>query len=143
VIVMREPISRLLAGDGGVNSKYPAGMRSGANGTENENIMWWQYATKDARTNNSALSTLANECCQHNHTDPKHLEEAKQLLSRFTLVLDIRCLDEGMEAIANILGIKQLGGFHKRPKKNAHISISNRQGPYRTQTKRYTIIFLT
>jgi hypothetical protein len=123
VIVMREPISRLLAGDGVVDSKYP-GMRSGANGTENEN-MWWQYATKDARTNNYALSTLATGCCQHNQTDPKHLEAAKQLLSRFTFVLDIQCLDEGMEAMATILGIKQLGGFRKRLPKNAHISISN------------------
>jgi hypothetical protein len=123
VIVMREPISRLLAGDGMVARKYPA-LKSGANGTEYED-QWWKYATTEGYTNNYALSKLSTGCCQRNRTDPKHLEAAKQLLSRFTFVLDIRCLDEGMEAMANILGIKQLRGG-SRPKKTAHISNSDR-----------------
>jgi hypothetical protein len=105
VIVMREPISRLLAGDGKFIGKYPAAMLGGYNDTEYEN-QWWKYATTEGATNNYALSVLSTGCCQHNQTDPKHLEAAKQLLSRLTFVLDMRCLDEGVEAMAKILEIK-------------------------------------
>jgi hypothetical protein len=136
LIVMREPISRLLAGDGDVNRQYPGMMMSDGAAAKNDGGMmkenqWWQYATKDKKTNNYALSKLANGCCQRNHTDPKHLEAAKELLSRFTFVLDIRCLDKGMKAMANILGIKQLDAHQKRVKNNnklPHGSNSDRIG---------------
>ena len=122
VIVMREPISRLLAGDEMVDKKY-AGMMSGATGAEQQ---WWQYATKEGNTNNYALSKLSSGCCQHNQTNPKHLEAAKQLLSRFTFVLDIRCLHEGITAMTNILGIEQFSGrAHQKPARKGTSLVSN------------------
>jgi hypothetical protein len=125
VIVVREPISRLLAGNGMFNGKYPAAMLGEHNDTEYEN-QWWKYATTEHVTNNYALSVLSTGCCQHNQTDAKHLEAAKQLLCRFTLVLDIRCLDEGVEAMNKILEIKQEERVPRPTKKTAHASSSDR-----------------
>ena len=54
--------------------------------------------------NNFALKVLAGpKCCQGNHTDPIHLENAKALITRFTFVLDVACLDAGMQSLADEL----------------------------------------
>ena len=101
IIVMREPISRLLAGDGYVKKKYP-GIHDNTASLQD----WWDFAHEHHHTNNFALSILAGQsCCQGEDTDPIHLEHAKELLSRFTFVLDISCLDEGMQAVADELGL--------------------------------------
>lgn len=100
VIVMRDPISRLLAGDGLFVQKYPHLFE---NGTVQE---WWQYAHEDSHTNNYALRILSSyDCCNGSHTDPKYLEQAKALVSRFTVVLDIQCLNEGMVKLGEMLNI--------------------------------------
>lgn len=102
VIVMRDPISRLLAGDGTVNRKYP-NVAKGV-GTEEE---YWSFAKDRVITNNYALRILS-DCdvrdCRGAHTSPVYLEKAKALVRRFTFVLDIECLGEGLDALANVLG---------------------------------------
>eukprot|EP00550_Attheya_septentrionalis_P011401 CAMPEP_0198306294 /NCGR_PEP_ID=MMETSP1449-20131203/58343_1 /TAXON_ID=420275 /ORGANISM="Attheya septentrionalis, Strain CCMP2084" /LENGTH=132 /DNA_ID=CAMNT_0044008845 /DNA_START=1051 /DNA_END=1449 /DNA_ORIENTATION=+ len=66
---------------------------------------WWAYANSPY-TNNYALKKLArNGCCNGEHTESIHLENAKKLLSRFTFVLDQDCLDESLEAFVSKLGL--------------------------------------
>jgi len=99
VIVMRDPISRLLAGDALVKNKYPT-LKS--NGTLDQ---WWEFAQDDHFTDNYAMRILAGyPCCQGNRTDPLFLGKAKSLVRRFTFVLDIECLDAGMYKLAKLLG---------------------------------------
>jgi hypothetical protein len=93
--------SRLLSGDGIIFDTYP-GMLQG-NGTLEQ---WNSFARTETETNNYALTRLVGRpCCQGVNTDPKYLEEAKDLLKRFTFVLDIECLEAGLVALADILGI--------------------------------------
>lgn len=102
VIIMREPLSRLLAGDGYVKGKWPT-LREPSTPIET----WMEFAHDNKITNNYALTVLAGKgCCDGNNTDPVHLQHAKKLVSRFTYVLDMECLNEGMQALADQLGIK-------------------------------------
>jgi hypothetical protein len=110
VIIMRDPISRLLAGDGWVAKDHPA--VHGTNATEEE---WWAFAndTKKGHTNNFALHILAGDpCCNGKDSDPKYLKSAKALVNRFSVVLDMECLDQGIQALADLLGIEP----HRNPK---------------------------
>lgn len=103
VIVMRHPISRLLAGDGWVATAHPKVYNNTA--TEDE---WWAFAKDSTRnhTDNFALRILAGRpCCNGKDTDRKFLEYAKALVSRFSFVLDINCLDESMTALSQLLGV--------------------------------------
>jgi hypothetical protein len=104
VIVMRDPLARLLAGDGSVNTLFP-GINDGTAAIET----WWEYAnTTRGYTNNFAMHVLAGQdCCQGEETDPKHLRAAKKLVGRLTFVLDMDCLDKGMDALAHILGFER------------------------------------
>jgi hypothetical protein len=72
---------------------------------------WMDYATtRHGDTDNWSLRILSGNvfqpCCNGNDTDPVNLEYAKALVSRFSIVLDIECLDEGMQALASILDIQ-------------------------------------
>ena len=101
VIVMRDPISRLLAGDGWVNKNFPDISRG--NATEKD---WWGYANNTWFTNNYALRVLAGDgCCDGAKTDPTYLENAKALMERFSIVLDMECIAEGIEAVGSLLNI--------------------------------------
>jgi len=101
VFVVRDPMSRLLAGSGYLNKHYP-GVSSG-NAKKDE---WWRYARDPWFTNNYALRVLAgNECCNGTNTDPRHLENAKAVVEQFSIVLDIECLIEGLKALAGLLNI--------------------------------------
>ena len=101
LIVMRDPISRLLAGDGDVSKNYPHVLHG--NATHDE---WWEYANSTHLTNNFALSILAgNKCCNGADTKREHLLTAKVLLRQFTFILDIACLDEGLSALSDVLGL--------------------------------------
>ena len=100
VIVMRDPISRLLSGDGYVASTYHI-----KNATRD---VWWEYATTDhGDTNNVMLHDLSADpgCCQGADTPRERLLEAQALISRFTFVLDVECLDEGLQALLAVLGL--------------------------------------
>jgi len=115
LVMNTSAVSRLLAKDGVRNRKYPGLLE---NGTVE---MWEDYARKSVQTNNYALRVLSGtataggtkgrkrdgRCCDGERTDRKHLERAKALVRRFTFVLDIDCLDAGMEAVADILGIER------------------------------------
>jgi hypothetical protein len=45
-------------------------------------------------------------CCRGKDTDRRYLDRAKNLINRFTIVLDQACLNEGMEQLGILLGIK-------------------------------------
>ena len=117
VVVMRDPIDRLLAGDGWVKATFPN--VHAQNGTAEE---WWKYAnTTHGNTDNYALRVFAgmrNDCCHGARTDPRNLVAAKNLIQRFTFVLDIACLDQGIRALADLLDITvptRLYGWKKHP----------------------------
>ncbi|CAB9512030.1 expressed unknown protein [Seminavis robusta] len=106
-IVMREPISRSLAGDGKMMRKYPtiwdkAGVAK--NGTLED---FWQFAQEPVHNNNYALRILSDStCCNGSNTDVSYLEEAKEFVSRFTFVIDIACLGDSLQKLADVLGIE-------------------------------------
>ena len=98
----RHPISRAIAGDYNNNQKYPQIFLDN-NGTEQD---WWNFA-KEKRNDNFVLHALSDAtCCAGPNTDRKYLEMAKDLVQRFTFVLDIGCLDRGLEKVADILGFE-------------------------------------
>jgi len=100
VIVVRDPLSRLLAADALTNRYFP-GLK--VDGSEQ---LWWSYANYSANTDNYAMRILAGDgCCSGEQTDRRHLATAKSLLHRFTFVLNIECLDEGLIGLSDILGI--------------------------------------
>jgi hypothetical protein len=174
VIIMRDPISRLLASDHGTSKQYPGYQGGGLNHTE-----WWKYATdangnnrntdnfflkiftsnsthdeyknitklaersnytinkendngsrvlrknknKYKNNNNNALSILAAGAAgaadsintiddttyeHHEIKNPLQVEyydRGVTLLNRFTYVLDIRCLNEGMIELGKQLNL--------------------------------------
>ena len=51
------------------------------------------------------LTQTGMPCCKGENTSRIHLESAKALIRRFTYVLDIECLDQGMQALAQELGL--------------------------------------
>lgn len=106
IIVMRDPLSRLLAGDHDTKEEYSNIIKGNASLDE------WKAYAESKNTNNFALRILSGrDCCQGEATDPKHLVRAKKLLQRFTFVLDIACLNDGIAAVADILGFEPL---HRR-----------------------------
>ena len=101
IIVMRDPLSRLLAGDHATKTNFPNILEGNASLDE-----WWAFADS-TNTNNFAMRILAGQdCCQGQDTDPIHLVHAKELLSRFTFILDLACLTDGMAAVAHSLGFE-------------------------------------
>lgn len=100
VLVLREPISRLLAHDGSIRDHYPGLLHN--NGTHSE---WRDYAESRA-TNNFALSILSDQQANGSFTKRQQLSTAQELVSRFTFVLDISCLAPSIEAMAGILGVQ-------------------------------------
>ena len=192
VIIMRDPISRLLAGDGTTYKQYP-GYKSGLlNKTE-----WWKYATdangnnhntdnfflkiftgnstkgkyknitkkletsnyiinnnnddngsrmlgknknkdknkgknknkyknknKNRNNNNNKIDDTAYE--HHNMTNPLHKDDydnGVELLNRFTYVLDIQCLNEGMIELAKQLNLN-VAEIEKEIQKKVRLSKS-------------------
>lgn len=103
VMIIRHPISRLLAKSSyafQLNLKTRKGWDTYIHHNRNPKI---------DDTNNFQLRRLSDDpgkCCQGNETSRSHLEAAKKLLQRFTFVIDIACLDDGLEAIARELGFK-------------------------------------
>lgn len=123
-IVMRDPLSRLLAGDGYVNAKFHL-----QNATHAD---WWRYAnTSHGETNNVMLHDLSADpmCCNGADTPRDRLREAQDLIRKFTFVLDIACLDEGMKALKAVLHLDDdspLQTNRKKPKDHTHKPASDR-----------------
>ncbi|CAB9523259.1 expressed unknown protein [Seminavis robusta] len=120
LLVMREPISRSLAGDGVMAKKYPGIWEPRKYNASIEE--YWEFAHEEYHNNNYALRILSDiGCCNGSDTNIKYLEEAKEVVKRFTFVVDQDCLSESLEKVAEILGIenahnpksKQLHRSHK------------------------------
>ena len=101
VFIIRDPMTRLLAGDGVVQRKFPGVLEGKANRTE-----FMAYASSPKYTNNFNLRVLSGHgCCQGEETDEAHLERAKHVIRRMTVVLDIDCLEEGFQELGRRLGV--------------------------------------
>jgi hypothetical protein len=110
----------MMAGNSYVSSKYPFVYKN--EGSKEE---WYAFANDDFPGDNYALRVLAGDgCCNGTDTDPKHLETAKELLSRFTYIVDIACLMDGLEAIADQLHIDLPP--QKNKKDHSHSPVSER-----------------
>ena len=129
VYVTRDPMSRLLSGMG------PYSKRAVGYGSDNfTKHDWWNFAKGEGGfpprvTDNYALRILAgNGCCQGADTSIKHLEDAKTLLNRFSIILDIACLDNGIDALADLLNITLNESRRKKRKSEHHASVRERIG---------------
>ena len=102
ILILRDPMKRMLAGDGIVRRDFP-GLLQGR-GTRQQ---WLDFAqTSNRHTNNAALRVLAGDgCCAGNETSVEFLRAAQDLVQRFSIVIDIECLTESMEALAQLLDI--------------------------------------
>jgi len=147
VIITRDPVSRLLAGDADTRRDYTGYQSHGLS-----HDRWWDFAVYDQvkNTDNFFLRILTTtpmvprtkvqeKIPNHireglNRTTDEiielfptginetHFEHGKALLDRFTVVLDIACLEEGMDVLARMLGL-ELPAKDKR--KNSHPKVGN------------------
>lgn len=114
ILIVRNPIDRLLAGDGMANNKY--GLSD--NRTD---LQWWLAANDPVHSNNYALRVLSDyrNCCQGKDTPPEYLDTAKQLVERMTFVLDQDCLNANLAAMADRLNVT-----YKPAKQETHHKIA-------------------
>lgn len=104
VYVARDPMTRMLAYDKKGAELWPAVFGARVN-PDQAHSQWWAFA-RSPYTDNFALRALtSNECCRGSHTPKKFQEQAKALLERFSLILDMDCLEDGLEAVADLLGL--------------------------------------
>jgi len=105
ILVIRHPLERLLSHDFGAEKQWPGVFGLAQESEEDLKTQWWVFA-RSKYTDNFALRILAGrECCDGKTTDRKHIESAKNLLKRFTFILDMECLDAGLKAAGNLLGL--------------------------------------
>jgi hypothetical protein len=71
---------------------------------------WWDFAVEPYHNNNYAMRILAADeaCCDGANTNRTFLEKAKQMIQRFTFILDIECLEHSLDKMAGILGFDLL-----------------------------------
>ena len=101
VLIVRDPMDRLLAGDARVSMDYP-GLLQGQ-GTDEQ----WESYSQSTWTDNFALRVLnGHSCCQGEHTDISFLYQAQDLAKRFSVVLDMECLTQSMLVLAQLLRIQ-------------------------------------
>ena len=122
IYVTRDPISRMLARNGYVDRIYPFVQNKFIQASKED---WMAFADDDKCGDNYALRLLAGGgCCNGTLTDQQHLEHAKTLLSRFTFILDIACLVDGLQEVASYLAITELNKQNpKGPRPNFSISV--------------------
>ena len=106
MIVMRDPIERFLAG--GRCGPYHEGKEKGLDGDptndpENQ-ALFWEYANAEC-ADNYALRVLVNDdhCINGADTSLACLESAKNLLKRFTFIIDQACLNDSLVAVGKEL----------------------------------------
>lgn len=134
VLILRHPMDRLLAGDRIVNFIFP-GLLQG-NGTQEQ----WESYTRSKYTDNFALRVLTgNSCCQGADTPESFLDMAKELVQRFSVVIDIECLTESMLALADLLKIQTSGKLSQRKKKPSPRERIGRDDIYETFVERNTM----
>jgi hypothetical protein len=106
VLVIRDPLDRLLARDAVARHKYgPL--------KERTQEQWWDYA-HDRLTDNFALKILSG-----GDTTEAGIAQAKRLVERMTYVLDQACLNENLLQLTKVLGWNNTadlgGGTVRRP----------------------------
>lgn len=116
---MRHPLERLLSG-----THNPAIDEGTANHSQ-----WWDFS-RQAEFDNFALHRLYGKgCCQGEKTTLQQLQVAQALVRRMTFVMDIDCLNDNMQALAQILGITLNYDKH-RSSGNRHAPLEERY-PFR------------
>lgn len=133
MIIMKHPIDRFLSG--GKCGDRPDFERfqqliPGDPTNETQDI-YWEYANSDC-ADNYALRVLSNSstCVDGANTSLQCLEGAKELLKRFTFILDAACLTESMKALSEKLDLdldmNQIADFNSyRTKDSARVRIGN------------------
>lgn len=117
IYVARDPLTRMLAYDKKAAELWPAVFGARVN-PDQAHSQWWAFA-RSPYTDNFALRALTSkECCRGSHTPQKYLELAKALLERFSIILDMDCLEDGLEAVADLLGL-QIALPQKKPQTSA------------------------
>jgi len=130
VVITRDPLTRLMASGGDTTRKYP-----GYNTQKLSLERWWDFAVYDGYkgSDNFFLRILLGKPNPHseaqtlirNHIEEgvnrtteevmelyptkiwkKDFERARSLLDRFTFVLDIHCLIDGIEAMRDALSLE-------------------------------------
>lgn len=108
VYIGRDPMSRMLA-DSAKSNRYFPNLFIYKNATADD---LWEFAYHDY-TDNYNLHVLTDydpkQCCfddETNTTNIKHYETAIDLLQRFTIILDQDCLNKGIAAVADLLGME-------------------------------------
>ncbi len=94
VLIIRDPIARLLAGDGFVSSTFPGVSRYAkdpASFPGNPSHHEWFRFSRHSRNDNPAIRI-----------------KAKELISRFAYVLDQACLDDNLKALGSLLNVTLL-----------------------------------
>jgi hypothetical protein len=132
VFVTRHPLERMLSGDAYVGTHY-AILKEGTNAASHQ--QWWDFAnmTYHGYTDNVMLRVLSNDptCCHGADTPRERLEEAVELLRRFTFILDTNCLDEGMVALASLLGLDEVANASmKHVQRLHHVHPANVEARY-------------
>lgn len=153
ILVTRDPISRLLARDGSNKQHYPnwgtenmtwsdwwdyaeyshkmatnnffLRILTGTPMPERPSPLPWGTAEDVQAQESSRTITNPNELLQIFPTGihETHFEHAKSLLHKFTFVLDIACLTEGMEAVGRLLRLElpsEKDNFRQNRKKHSH-----------------------
>lgn len=129
VVITRDPISRLLAGDGLMQNEY----RGYDTGTLSH-AGWWDYASNRENTDNFFLRQMEGTRYKSRivpkpvkgengftysddnlptidrlrtffDIEESNYHDAVSMLNRFTIVLDIACLSDGFEAMIDLLGL--------------------------------------
>eukprot|EP00545_Synedropsis_sp_CCMP1620_P000905 CAMPEP_0119030246 /NCGR_PEP_ID=MMETSP1176-20130426/40935_1 /TAXON_ID=265551 /ORGANISM="Synedropsis recta cf, Strain CCMP1620" /LENGTH=305 /DNA_ID=CAMNT_0006986613 /DNA_START=2063 /DNA_END=2980 /DNA_ORIENTATION=- len=125
VVIIRDPMDRLLAKDATIDGKGIYGDSTKGRSAQE----WWTYANSRF-TNNYALRVLSSSRKELDgeNTDPRFVQKAKELLKRVTFVLDQACLDESIREFANIMNLTSDAPVHadlKRVHKPARERIGN------------------
>ena len=102
VLVVRDPLERLLAADYTVEAKYG----SVKNRTAEQ---WWQYATDDTYSRNYQTRILGGGV----KTDA--LRNSQALVSKVTFVLDQHCFNANLKRLGMLFGWKAPKGFNHGP----------------------------
>eukprot|EP00588_Corethron_pennatum_P023019 CAMPEP_0194320650 /NCGR_PEP_ID=MMETSP0171-20130528/16920_1 /TAXON_ID=218684 /ORGANISM="Corethron pennatum, Strain L29A3" /LENGTH=369 /DNA_ID=CAMNT_0039078227 /DNA_START=144 /DNA_END=1250 /DNA_ORIENTATION=+ len=120
VIIMRHPMSRMLAKDESFRDKNKRQ-------EDYDDGDWSKFAMLD-RNDNYALRILADDkgCCSGADTSRRYLDGAKELLRKMTYVLDIECLGKGMRKVAEELDITMNWNEKNEAVHHVHESSENR-----------------
>ena len=108
-------------------TRFSKGIEGDPN-SENQEI-YWEYANSDC-TDNFALRVLTNssDCVNGADTSIECLNGAKDLLRRFTFILDAACFDESVIALGKELDLEWESKTKLRkavPRSSSRVRISN------------------